>query len=469
MIEPITFDVVIVGAGIAGSACARFLADGGLRVALVDRRSAEKAGARWVNGVPSSVFPEVGLPLPKPPELRGQGGAFVLGAPSGAHRVVLDGHDAASGDNPLLELDMRKLGERLRDDAARAKVPATLLFETEVTEVEIVRGRVVAVRTTGGGREPRVLRAPLFIDATGLPAVLRRAVFPHWPAVAPEHLCLAAQYVHRIVDEAGAGSYLRKQKIGDGDVLACSGLRGGFSILNVRVDRDVKEVSLLAGCIPTPQTRGISGARMIDEFRAENPWVGEPIFGGAAAIPLRRPYTRLVAPGLALLGDTACQMFSAHGSGIAIGIRAARMLADVVLASPAARAGDESALHAYAARFHRTHGGLLAGYDAVRRASQALSNEQVEGLFTSGLVTQDTLRAAMAQVLPTPSVAAAIAMAGALRKNPRLTAQVGAAFARVPLLVAHARTYPERFDLKALRAFENRTARLMRETADRVE
>ena len=448
-----TYDVVIIGAGVAGSACARFLAEGGRRVALVDRRPIERAGARWVNGVPRKAFHDARLAPPVPPELRGEGHAFVLSSPSGRTRLSL------GKDNPVLEVDMRHLGARLREGATKAG--ATILEETEVTGIELVRGRPRAGATHRG-----TLAAPLFVDASGLPAVVRRAVFPDWPAIPEEHLCLAAQEVRVLADDDGARRWLEANRVADGDVFARTGTQGGYSVFNVRVETEGREVALLAGAVPAS---GTSGARMIEAFCSDNAWVGERVFGGAAALPLRRPYTRLVAPGLALLGDTACQMFSAHGSGIAIGLQAAQLLADVVLAAPANRAGDEEVLFSYASRFHRRHGGTLASYDVVRRATQRLTSEESEEIFTAGLISLETMRAALMQRLPIPTPQLLLAVSRGAVRAPRLAATIGAAFASVPLLLAHAKLYPLHPDGMALEAWEKRVAAIVGEAPDPVD
>lgn len=448
-----SYDVVIVGAGVAGSACACFLAQGGRRVALLDRRPIDRAGARWVNGVPRKAFLDARLAPPVPPELRGEGHAFVLASPSGRSRVTL------AEDNPVLEVDMRHLSARLRDGATKAG--ATVLDETEVVDVELLRGRPRALVTPRG-----TLVAPLFVDASGLPAVVRRAVFPRWPNIPEEHLCLAAQEVRVLEDDEGATAWLAANGVAEGDVFARSGTQGGYSVLNVRVERESREVALLAGSVPAS---GTNGARMIDAFCSEQKWIGARVFGGAAALPLRRPYARLVAPGLALLGDTACQMFSAHGSGIAIGLRAARLLADVVLAAPANRPGDEDVLFAYASRFHRQHGGTLAAYDVIRRATQRFTAEESEEVFASGLMSPETMRPALMQRLPIPSPRLLRNVARGAVRAPRLAGKIGAAFARVPLLLAHAQLYPRRPDPLALESWERRIASLVGEAPDPVD
>ena len=455
-----SFDVVVVGAGVAGSACARFLAEGGLRVSLVDRRPMAKAGARWVNGVPARAFDQARIARPVHPELRGEGHRFIVASPSGRTRLALE------GDNPVMEVDMRHLGQRMRDGAKSAG--ATLIDEAPVDDVVMEHGRPIAV--VSGERR---LAARLFVDASGLPAVVRRAVFPRWPDVPRAHLCLAGQEVCTLKDVAGARAFLAEHQLRSGDVFALTGTHGGYSVVNFRIDLPESgagehggEVSLLTGAVPDS---GTNGAAMIDELKRAHPWIGDRVFGGAGALPLRRPYARLTAPGLALLGDAGTQMFPAHGSGIAIGLRAARLLADVVLEAGPSRLGDEDASWDYAMRFHRTHAGALAGYDLVRRMAQAFTRDEGEALYETGLISHASVRAALSQELFTPDAAELATTIRATLRAPRLAAKVLAVFAKIPLLVANARTYPGKPDLAALAGYEQRTAMLFGEASDPID
>jgi flavin-dependent dehydrogenase len=416
-------------------------------VGLVDRRAADEAGARWVNGVPSRVFAEVGLSSPLPPELLAQGHRFTVAPATGRHRHAIDGHD-------VLEVDMRRLGARLRTDAERTGVHVQ--FGAPVEHVEVERGRPVALRAAG-----RRWSAPLFVDASGLPAVVRRAVFPGWPAMAREHLCLAAQEVRVIDDRAGAAAFLRRHRLGAGEVYARTGGYGGFSLLNVRVDLDEGHVAILTGAIASGGD-ALNGAGILARFVDEERWIGARIFGGAAAIPLHRPYARLVAPGLALLGDAGSMIYPAHASGIAIGLRAARMLADVV-ADARSRLDAPETTWRFAHRFHTRYGGVLAGYDVFRRLSQSFSPEESEAVLGSGLLGTSTLAAGLVQELPAPAWTELLRAGQAAVRHPRLAAKLGAALARIPPLLAHALLYPRTPDVAALARWEARTAALVGE------
>jgi hypothetical protein len=277
-------------------------------------------------------------------------------------------------------------------------------------------------------------------------------------------VCSAAQEVAAIADVAAARRDLERWGLRSREIRSRIGVSGGYSIANLCVDLAAGEVDLLTGAIATAPYR--SGPALIAELRAEHPWIGARHFGGAGAIPLRRPYDRLGFPGLALLGNAACQVFSPHGSGVGTGLIAAAMLASAV--GSAEDPGAEAATWAYARRFHAELGGLLAAVDGVRRASQALDARGIEALLAAGLIHPASARATLAQQLPRPGVRDALGLWSGLRDPAARSAlpRLAAALAPVPRIVLHARRYPAAPDLRALARWGERLARLTGTAAD---
>lgn len=406
-LEDRPFDVAIVGLGTAGAAAAALCAQGGLRVVGFDRRPLDQTGARWVNGVPAWAFQEAGFAPPSGPELRGSGHAFHLVAGWGPERVVIE-------DTGVLEVDMRHLVSRLQGHARQAG--AHLMGEVRV-EARSDEG----LQTSDGQ-----VRARWIVDASGHGG----AGLVQGPTVARESLCAAAQEVRAVQDPEGASAFFRQHGVAQGETLCFSGVAGGYSILNVRLDGD--HVSLLTGTLPA--SGHVSGKALLDGFVAEHPWIGERAFGGSRAIPLRRPADRLVSGGVALLGDAACQVFTAHGSGIGSGMVAARVLADALVSG--------AGLEAYGVGWMRRWGGLHAAYDVFRRLSETLTVDDVRTSMGTGLLAPATTRDAMAQRWPSPGpVAAASAVLGALRA-PRLGRRFAGAIAKMMRLRGLYARYP---------------------------
>lgn len=424
-----TYDVVVVGAGTAGAATAALCAERGLRVRCLDRRPLTDAGARWINGVPEQAFLDAGLALPRAPEIRGRGDGFHLIAGWGPRRLTI-------ADHGVLEVDMRLLVARLHERARRAGVELT--GGVEVTGMD-ARG----VRTSRG-----VVPARYVVDASGLSGVR----LLQQPRVAPAHLCTAAQAVREVRDTAAALAFFARHQVPVGEVACFTGVAGGFSIVNVRTDG--QRVSILTGSIPATGQPG--GKALLDRFVAEQSWIGPSLFGGARAIPLRRPYDRLASDRIALIGDAACQVFSAHGSGIGVGLVAARMLADAL----ASGAGPQG----YAVAWQRRYGGLLATYDLFRRFSQTLTAADLERMMDSGLMDADMARFGMAQTMPKMTPPALASKVRALARAPDLAWRMAATALRIPVVGGLYSRYPD--NPAQLPRWSKLVAKLFAEPAD---
>ncbi len=426
---PERVDVAVIGAGTAGAAAAALCAREGLRVLCVDRGPLDGAGARWVNGVPAWSFAEAGFDPPEGEELLGDGGPFHLIAGWGPRRLVIEDHG-------VLEVDMRALVARLQ---RRAREAGAILIGGCAT-----RGLEGDLLATDRGS----LRADVVVDASGLTGVR----LLDGPRVPPQHLCAAAQEVRHVADPAGARAFFERLDVPLGQVACFAGIAGGYSIVNVRCHGD--RVSILTGSIPGDGHP--SGKALLDRFVSDQPWIGELLFGGARAIPIRRPLDVIAAGRVAALGDSAAQVFPAHGSGIGVGMIAARMLAESV--ARGAGPGD------YAIRWQRRWGGLMASYDLFRRFSQRLGPGELEAMMASGLMDPELARAGMAQALPRPTPAMIAGKSLALAQRPRLAARLGA----VALKMAAARALYSRYPTHASRlpAWSRRIASVFGEPPD---
>ena len=403
-----SFDLAVLGCGTAGAAVAAFAAEAGLRVVALDRSPLERAGAHWVNGVPRWAYQQSGLGEPTGAELRGGDQPFHLVAGWEGPRLVLEGHG-------VLEIDMRALVERLQRMAREGG--AELRGDTRVLGVE---GRRVVLE---GG----TVEADVVVDATGL-AGLKLLGDPRVPRT---DLCVAAQEVREVSDRQAAAAFFEAHGVPAGETLCFTGIAGGFSIVNVALHGD--ELAILTGSIPA--LGHPSGPRLIERFAAEQPWVGPKRFGGSRAIPLRRPLDELVMGNHARIGDAACQVFCAHGSGIGVQLVAARGLVDQLV--------HGSGLQGWATWFMRTWGGRLAASDQFARFSRSLTVDETAGLIRRGLMPASVAAAELGQreALPRPREAVRMGL-GAPRSARvlRRMAPVGLRMARLRRLYGQ---YPQ--------------------------
>jgi len=416
------FDAVVIGAGSAGSACSLFLTRAGLRVALLESRPLEQAGARWVNGVPAWMFEQAGLATPAPPESRGEAPAFVVTDAALHSRLRVE-------PSPVTTVDMPRLCARLHRLCNDAGVEIFDRFHTQSLKTLDARPVSLAgeVRTTARSARGMIFKAALFVDAS---------------------------------DRAGAEEFLSRNRLRPGEVLAATGVDGGFSTSSLQLDADLETVDLLTGSIAGPGQRG--GPALMGELKNSRPWIGRRISGGSGLVPLRRPYDRLVAPGIALVGDAACQVFPAHGSGTGSGLLAARALSNAVAGK--LDPGSLDALWTYQADWQRGFGSLCAAYDVFRRYSQSLDGDELAGLLGSGILGAASFKAGLDQVMPRQSFAE---LSVSLRELARAPGMWGLVPQLVRMGAARAlyRRYPTESNQRALARWSTAASWLFGETS----
>ena len=445
-----SFDVVVVGAGTAGLQAAYQLADVGFDVAVVEKRSERRSGARWCNGVLDWQFERAGIAGPQAPEARSRGGRIRMSSPDRTIRFTME-------SSPTIDADMRLLVERLQGYATDAGV--TFHWGARDIELESVAGRPVAVGFDHDG-EPVRLTAKLFVDATGLAAVLRRQVLAldgACPDVAPTDTCSARQMVFEIESVAGAKEFLEAEAAEPGDAVDHLGLAGGYSVQVITVEADLAEVSVLVGTLGDG-TYG-DAAAMVAAVRDRHSWIGKPVFGGGGTIPLRRPYSQLGVPGLVLVGDAASQVMAAHGSGIGFGLMAGKVLAEA--AAGAEDPGDAATVWRYQSSYHREFGAVLISYDIFRCYSTRLDSSGIQRLFEAGLFDARLAAPGMNQAMGSIPLSDLADRVRALARNPRIARDLAPVLVRMQLARLLARVYPATPNAPALSRWDRWAHRLV--------
>lgn len=185
------FDVVVVGAGPAGSVSATLLSRKGYRVALIDRAHfpREKTCAEYMSPGVSDVLARLAIPAMDVPQATWIEGMEVV-SPRG--RVLrVNYHDDSGRTLYACTIPRRHFDARLLEQAA---LSGALIMEATIAREPIVVGdRVTGVRVAVGGREVDVT-ARLTVVADGARSTLARALgisrSPRWP----RRLGLVAHY-----------------------------------------------------------------------------------------------------------------------------------------------------------------------------------------------------------------------------------------------------------------------------------
>jgi menaquinone-9 beta-reductase len=409
------FDVVIIGGGIAGCHLAQLLVQHNFSVVLVDHKPIDKAGPHWINAVPLWMFDEAGLSRPKEKEIFDLNERFIIRAPDKKTRLFIEKLGVA-------DVHMKLLGGRLK------KAFQNFSSGNHFIQAHIVQGiydkaqRLIEVEGELQDKQRIRISAKLFVDASGFKAILRRT-HPQskdiWPNVLRKDLCTAAQMTLEIKDREGAMTYLEKNLINPGDILSDVGFMGGYSLFRAQIDKDISHISLLCGVRGLPQYE--AAHLVIKKFLSNNPWIGAFIIDGRGVIPIVSCYKKLASFGLALLGDAACQVYAAHGSGIGMGLIAAKMLATAICTARDKNIdiGSLEALKKYQSDFHQKYYGRLYFSEHFRRFSETLEQEKIADLITSGLFSSELVRQTLLQKEASMSLAIMKSLIQSALKSPQ--------------------------------------------------
>ena len=329
------WDVLVVGAGPAGSALAAGLARDGARVALAEaaRHPRPKACAEYASPRIVEELARIGL---GPDDWR-------------ADAVPLDGMELVVGERRARVAYADRAGHRTAWGVDRRRFDARLAAHAAAAGAELLEStRFVALldgtgRVSGGvvrgtdGRERRI-QADLVVGADGVRSSVARLTGVERPVRFPRRLGLVAHYAGTadLIDHGemhvGDGYYVGLAPMPDGE------LNVGMALpLGTSGSAAERFGAAIAG-LPNVARRLDGRARL------------SPIRGAA---PIGHRVSDVAGPGWLLIGDAAGFVDPFTGEGIYRALRSARAAADAIRAGgdpgPAYRAARHRALAAKAA------------------------------------------------------------------------------------------------------------------------
>ncbi|MBU1671609.1 MAG: NAD(P)-binding protein [Actinobacteria bacterium] len=378
-----SYDAVVVGAGCSGAVFAAGLAERGFSVLLLDRRRSEELGQDSFDLVETQAFEASGVTPPSPPESRPAIEAMEVVSPDTSTRLSID-------SDSFVVVDRRALAARLLRRATDAG--AEFRGQVIVTGAEIERGRLVAVSTDRGS-----YRCTLAVSASGLDRVLCRDL-PGGMGIprrlrATDHMSLYSE-TREVSGEGGTGaprSGLFEYHVGR---------FGGYSWAHRSGDGLFDLGTAVQDITGSPDPREIALG-----YVRSNTAVGEKVIGRAGGrIPTRRPLNTMVANGLMVVGDAACQAMPIIGRGVGGALLGGRLAADA--AAAALRAGDvgSAALWPYNVEYMRTRGTHLAALDCLRLLMQMMPEKEFSWSMARGIIDEQDVAGAMAGRVELPGI-----------------------------------------------------------------
>lgn len=383
------YDVVIAGAGTAGSVAAAGLANRGFKVALFDRMSKNNIGVKICGDATSidhfkRIQPITGIEPPKGDEILQYVKGAWLYSPDRQVKLEL----VEKGSTGII-LDRFKMGMRVLD--AAIDNGAELIDETMVKEPIVEKDQVTGVRYRGKDRNIHDVSAKVVIDASGVGASLRKRLDPEKTYMdlnlAPKDVCNCWRELRDVETEIESPEFIRLMF----DQEICP---GGYIWEFPRGSRSMNVGLGVMKLNPLNPNLKLNPHKQFDVFidsKKEFYKDSNLVHSGGWRVPLRRPQDNLVWNGFLLIGDAGTQVKATDGGGIGISVNAAAMATKAI--SNALETGDVSqkGLWDYSVEFMTTIAPVTAPLALMKDFIVPMPSEILNKVFSKRILGEDDL------------------------------------------------------------------------------
>ena len=363
--QNISADVIVVGAGSAGSYLAWRMAQAGLKVVVLEARRLEELGANIeIFHMDRRAFAKFGIPEPAEPERIHLETQSFMWSPD---RSVCE-----KVDYPFFVMNMPLFYRRIHSYASDAGARFMESHEAvaPILDTDSLGGQaIVGVmgRAADGDFEAR---GRLIVDASGMAGALRTRL-PKDFGVETEPIDRANVYSCCLELRTQTGPEALK---GSNSFIAHKGF------WNRSYGDDV-----IIG-LSQPADYDYTWKKHA-EFREE--YFGDPgrvVARRQGKVPLRRSLLSFVGPGFLIVGDAAFQNRPFSGEGVVSGIAASAMAARVAIAALKKGDATAAALWPYNLEYFRGQGAKFAASYAQLPAAAELSRKDIDYLYKKRVI-----------------------------------------------------------------------------------
>lgn len=357
--------IIVAGGGHGGIAAAALMAKSGLDVTVYEKNTKENMGYDWTDIFAPESLEIIGLDLPNDDLFEYKTDMTFY---STNEKIAIN--QDVPPDELEIKMERRDIYKVITEYAEKCGVKFRY---NHIIEGPIIDGtRVVGIKTDKGD-----IYGDLIIDACGCESPVRRNLPKNWH-IQNQTRKNEKFYVYRAFYNKNEGA------VADDKYKVCLLPEGITGIGWVASEEEYTD--LLIGRF---EKFDIDEAnRTAEYFREKNPTLGTEVVRGGdfVQIPVRQPLSVMVCDGYAAIGDSAFMTVPIIGSGIANSFRAAKILADTVIADKECEFSGKT-LWNYQYKFYKKLGSGLAPLAIVKLLLTKLKPEQLDYIFESGILT----------------------------------------------------------------------------------
>jgi geranylgeranyl reductase family protein len=382
------YDLIVVGAGTAGSIAAQAASGQGFKVCLIDQKEKKSIGDKTCgDAVGKHHFDRLKIPPPKGDELANKIRGVDVFSPDLKTVFRLKGESLHG-----FMLNRLEFGQRLLNDALDQDV----VFFDKTTALEpIFKNESVCGVKVRNRQKNKFLEifGRVIIDASGMSSVLRRKMPQHWKIdtnIQNKDIEVCYREIRGLSENIESPEYCRiylSQKISFGGYYWI--FPKGNSTVNVGLG-----LQMINGAL-NPRRQ------LYAHILSKDPFIeSKKSKGSGGIVSTRRPLDCMVGNGILMVGDSACQPNPIHGGGIGPSMMAGKLAAEIICKAIEEEDVSQKQLWPYNVKYMRGYGGKAAALDIFRLFLQKCSDEDLNYGMAHRLVKEkDILYAAMGEDL----------------------------------------------------------------------
>ncbi len=361
--------IIVAGGGHGGITAGMLLAKHGYDVTVYEKNTRENMGHDWTDIFDKKGFTALGLDLPDKSLWNLKHDMTFYGP---AMETAL--HQNTPIDELEIQMERRDIYNYIIENAEKAGVK--FVYGCEILGAVVLGNRVTGIKTADGE-----FYADLVIDAAGMNSPVRKSL-PHWLGIQNSSIDYEQFYVYRAF-------WNKTAEVDDIDAFKVLMLHENKLGITWVATEDEHTDVLIGRFLPFDMAEV---DRTMATLRKDNDSIGtEKLRGGQFVnIPVRQPLGVMVADGYAAIGDSAFMTVPVIGSGIANSFKAARILADTVIADRD-NAFSAETLWQYQTKYYNKLGKGLAPLACVKLMLTRLEGSELDYIFRTGILNADDM------------------------------------------------------------------------------